>query len=59
MDEVICPVCGEPCEEYFFDINNEICGCENCIHSRDAFEWKGEQDQLQADYYRETFMSER
>ena len=59
MDEVICPVCGEPCEEYFFDINNEICGCENCIYSRDAFEWKGEQEQLQADYYRETFMSER
>ena len=57
--EPICPVCGEQCEEIFKDINGEVCGCDRCITSRDAYEWQGEQDQLQADYYRETFMSER
>lgn len=58
-EDPICPVCGESCAEYFFDANNEICGCENCISRRDAWEYKGEQDALQADYYREVFMSDR
>ena len=57
--EPICPVCCEPAEEIFLDYNNEVCGCDKCIRSRDAFEYFGEQEQMQQDYYREIFMSER
>ena len=40
----VCPVCGEECEEIFFDKNNEVCGCENCVTSRDAYEWAEEEE---------------
>ena len=59
MEEAICPVCGEPAETIYTDINAEVCGCNNCINSYDAFEYFGEQAQLQQDYYRETFMSDK
>ena len=58
-DDPICPVCMETCSEFYFDCNGEIVGCDRCISTRDAWEYKGEQDQLQADYYREVFMSDR
>lgn len=55
MDDPSCPICMRYCSEYFFDANNEICGCENCISRRDAWEYKAEEEQLQADFYRELF----
>ena len=54
-DTPICPICGEECEELFFDKNNEICGCDNCVTSKDAWEWLWEQqdeaERVKADFY--------
>ena len=36
----ICPICGWECETYYFNTNNEIIGCDNCIASEDAYEWR-------------------
>ena len=59
IESVICPVCKEEAEEIFLDINNEVCGCDKCISSRDAFEWKSEQDDLEQDYYDEVRFSDK
>ena len=51
----ICPICGEECEEIFYDKNHEVCGCENCVTSRDAWEVLqeeiDEEERIKADYY--------
>ena len=59
MDNPVCPVCGQECYEYVFDRNGDIVGCDRCTFTRDAVEYDAEQDELKADYHRETFMSER
>ena len=33
-----CPVCGEECDTVYRDIWNNICGCEHCIKSYDAWD---------------------
>ena len=48
--EVECPVCKCGCEELFFDINNDIVGCDCCISSRSAAEYEQEQEDLARDY---------
>ena len=60
MDEIypVCPVCGEDCEEIFFDVNNEVCGCDKCIHSRDAYEW-AEQEAIEAEAVKGDYEFER
>lgn len=55
----ICPVCKGDCTEYALDCNNEICGCDQCTRMVDADQYDTEMDELKADYYRETFMSDR
>lgn len=54
-DTPICPICGEECEEIFFDKAGDVCGCENCVTSRDAWEWlweqKDEEERVRADFY--------
>ena len=54
-DTPICPICGEECEEIFFDKAGDVCGCENCVTSRDAWEWfweqKDDEERVKADYY--------
>ena len=42
--EPVCPVCGEPCDSIYFDRNNDVVGCENCLTVRDAWElmWDNE-----------------
>ena len=59
MDDPICPVCKGDCNEFYFDVNGDICGCDRCVHTRDAWEYTAEQNELKADYNREMFMSER
>ena len=59
MRETICPICNGYCDQYVFDINGDIVGCDRCITIRGSLEYEAEQDELKADYYRETFMSER
>ena len=54
-DTPICPICGEECEEIFFDKEQQVCGCDRCVSSRDAWEWMWEQqdeeERIRADYY--------
>ena len=57
--EVICPVCRCECEEFYIDCNGEIVGCNNCAYVVDAYEHTAAQMELEADYYHETFMSDR
>lgn len=37
--EVFCPCCGKVCEAICVDINGVACGCNNCIRTKDAWEW--------------------
>lgn len=32
-----CPVCGRECDEIYFDDNDEICGCDECISTKSAW----------------------
>lgn len=54
-DTPICPICGEECETIYTDAAGDICGCENCVTSRDAWEWlweqKDEEERVRADFY--------
>jgi len=34
----VCPICEEQCEELYYDRAGEICGCENCMKTRNAWE---------------------
>lgn len=37
---VICPMCGNSdTESFWFDINDDICGCDKCMKRKDAYEW--------------------
>lgn len=36
---VKCDVCGCECEELVFDRFDNVIGCDQCVHYRDAFEW--------------------
>lgn len=38
----ICPICGKEAEEYFFDCDYEIFGCDKCVTSKDAWEYTQE-----------------
>ena len=40
-----CPVCGCDAETFFFDFNGNICGCDACVSTRNAIEYKEEQDE--------------
>ena len=40
----VCPVCGEPCETVYTDVNSEVCGCDNCVLSYDAGEYFDDDD---------------
>lgn len=33
-----CPVCGEEVDEYLKNSEGEIVGCENCVHTVNAWE---------------------
>lgn len=34
----ICPICGEECEDVYYNIDNEIVGCDQCLTRKDASE---------------------
>lgn len=34
----ICPVCGKECDTIYEDWNGFICGCDECMKTRDAWE---------------------
>lgn len=33
-----CPVCEKECEEIYFDQYGTICGCDECIKTKSAWE---------------------
>lgn len=40
-----CPVCGEETYLIFIDKYGDVVGCEECITTRNAYEWQEEQDE--------------
>ena len=42
-DMAECPVCGSECNLFYQNENNEIVGCEQCVHEIDAWEYSQEQ----------------
>lgn len=44
--EPICPICEEPCETIYFNIDGDAVGCENCLTPRDAWDLMLEEDLL-------------
>lgn len=33
-----CPICGEECEDIYYDSDGDIVGCEKCVHRKNAWE---------------------
>ena len=42
-DPVHCPVCGEECETIYEDKFGTVFGCDECVCTRDAYDWAEEQ----------------
>ena len=41
-----CPICGSTIYDYIYkDINDEICGCSDCVYVLNACEWMDELEQ--------------
>ena len=44
---VVCPVCGEQeVEDFWIDINDNICGCSECMKRKDAYQWTVEHREI-------------
>ena len=41
-DPVFCPRCTQECETIYMDEFGEEFGCEKCIRTKDAWEWREE-----------------
>ena len=41
--ETECPICGKLCESLYLDIDNDVCGCENCLRKIDAADYDPDQ----------------
>ena len=42
-----CPVCGDTeYTELYFDLDDHICGCSECVSKKDASEYWEEQDEI-------------
>lgn len=38
-----CPVCGDETDTLYKDKYGDIVGCDNCVTTKDAWEWKQEE----------------
>lgn len=38
-EDAICPICGSVCETIYFDKDNDVFGCDECVHRMDAHEY--------------------
>lgn len=38
QDAPRCPHCGAECEDYFYNVWGEFCGCDVCLTRRDAWQ---------------------
>ena len=34
-----CPICDRPCETIYIDKFGDVVGCDECIESREAWDW--------------------
>lgn len=41
----VCPICGRECETIYYDKYMDVVGCDECIETRDAWDWQAEQDE--------------
>lgn len=42
VDPVHCPICGAETEIIYVDQMGDVVGCEWCIASKDAYDWRDE-----------------
>ena len=35
-----CPVCGDGTDTFYRDRDGDIAGCDNCLHTVDAWDWE-------------------
>lgn len=40
----ICPVCEYECETFYYGIDSDIIGCENCVSNKDAWQVKADEN---------------
>ena len=40
--ELVCPVCGADCRQYYRNLNGEILGCEECVEEVGAEDYLAE-----------------
>ena len=40
--ELVCPVCGADCRQYYRNLDGEILGCEECVETVDAEDYIAE-----------------
>lgn len=38
----ICPVCGQETDTFKLNFYGEVCGCDLCVVSKDAWDWEDE-----------------
>ena len=48
-----CPICGCEAEEFYFDFNGNIVGCDVCISTQDAVEYETEKDEAAREHAEE------
>ena len=41
-DSPICPMCDKETNTYYFDKYYEIIGCDECVYTKDAYEYEME-----------------
>ena len=54
----VCPICGEECEEFYFDNDGKICGCENCVSVKKAVEYEEEERESAREAYEDRLYEE-
>ena len=48
-DPVECPICGEECDTIYADQNGDVFGCDRCVMTQDAWDWREEQREADRD----------
>ena len=42
VPDPVCPICGQACETIYMDADETEVGCDQCIQTKDAWEWRNE-----------------
>jgi len=49
IENPICPVCGAECETIYKDGDGNVIACDECISSRDSWEWLADEKEAEQD----------